>query len=88
MTGIELIAKERQEQIEKHGYDADNDAYYSNGELLQAAKYCLESNLFSWPKSWDLRAKDKIDNKTDAERLVVGAAFISAELDRMNFKKH
>ncbi len=24
-TGIELIAEERQEQIEKHGYDADHD---------------------------------------------------------------
>jgi len=36
-TGIELIAKERQEQIEKHGYDLAHDLNYKNDELIKAA---------------------------------------------------
>jgi hypothetical protein len=32
-SGIELIAEERQEQIEKHGFDVNNDKYYSKNEL-------------------------------------------------------
>lgn len=41
-TGIELIAEERQEQIEKHGFTTDED--YNLGELVEGAKYALTMN--------------------------------------------
>lgn len=34
-TGIELIAKEREEQINKHGYIKEQDLMYQSNELLQ-----------------------------------------------------
>ena len=42
-TGIELIAEERQRQIEVEGYDAQHDSYHSPCKLIQAADTYLES---------------------------------------------
>lgn len=39
MTGIELIAKERQRQIEQEGWTAEHDSQHTAGELLQCACY-------------------------------------------------
>ena len=39
-TGIELIAKERQEQIEKHGWDLKHDDIHDDGALVHAALVC------------------------------------------------
>ena len=39
-TGIELIAIERKEQIEKHGYGKEHDALHDDGSLLDAAICC------------------------------------------------
>lgn len=43
MTGAELIAQERQRQIEEEGYSSDHDDKEINGELsLAAACYAVE----------------------------------------------
>lgn len=42
-TGIELIAKERQEQIEKHGWNAKHDDKHNTGELADAAAVCAST---------------------------------------------
>lgn len=39
--GAALIAAERWEQINKHGFDVKNDADYGRGELVQAARATL-----------------------------------------------
>lgn len=36
-SGIELIAEERQRQIEQEGFDSENDADYKKDELAKAA---------------------------------------------------
>lgn len=83
LTGAQMIAKERQEQIEKHGWSLDQDQYYANGELAQAALYCMEPDHFEWPRKWDGYFKNKIDSKSDINQLVVAGAFIAAEIDRL-----
>ena len=50
-TGIELIAQEREEQIEKHGWN--NDKVYTKEELKQAAIFCLTLKESNYPKTWD-----------------------------------
>jgi len=82
-TGIELIAQERQEQIEKHGWSLDRDQDYADGQLKQAALYCLAPHIFGWPNGWIIRFKDKVDNKTKIEQLTVAGALIAAEIDRL-----
>jgi hypothetical protein len=97
MTGIELIAQERKEQIEKHGFTFEKyDQYYVNGELLQAACFCLEQANTKqyfvrpeddikaiWPKNWDISFKNKIIAKSRVCKLIVAGAFFMAENDRV-----
>ena len=46
-TGIELIAEERQRQIEKEGWSAEHDEQHTKGELaLAAALYASPIPLF------------------------------------------
>lgn len=46
MTGIELIAQERQEQIEKHGHTIERDIVEnSNGELIKGVIALLKMIL-------------------------------------------
>lgn len=42
-SGIELIAEERQRQIEVEGYDVQHDSYHSPRQLIQAADTYLNS---------------------------------------------
>lgn len=97
-AGIELITQERKEQIEKHGFSLERDKHYTNGELFQAASFCLELKscqdekgrwvspskmLFKWPKGWGIKAERKIRNKSRLEQLVIAGAFFMAENDRL-----
>jgi hypothetical protein len=83
MTGIELIAKERDEQINKHGWDLSNDSDYENEELLQAAVYCISQEIEEWPTGWNTFFQDKILLKDRIGQLKVAGAFIAAEIDRL-----
>lgn len=79
MTGIELIAQERQEQIEKHGFI--NDSIYTNDELTDAAMQYIGTDLIScWPDSWDINWY-KPGNRI--EELKRAGALIAAEIDRI-----
>lgn len=42
-NGIDLIAEERQRQIEVKGYNKEHDSYHSPRKLIQAADTYLES---------------------------------------------
>jgi hypothetical protein len=84
-TGIELIAQERAEQIEKHGFDVENDKDYAHNELIKAALFAINPYQFEWPYYWDEEFRTKIRNKpNDIERLKVAGALIAAEIDRLN----
>ena len=87
-TGIELIAIERQEQIEKHGWDLTRDQDYKNGELSDAAVFCLTLDDKIWP--WNDEGigtyfKRKIEAKSYQERVIISGAFCAAELDRLSY---
>ena len=44
MNGIELIAKERDRQINVEGFTADHDSQYQNEELVLAAIAYIEAD--------------------------------------------
>lgn len=89
-TGIELIIKERKEQIEKHGYTFQSD-YEMNlkGQLTKAASYLLKEDIKqhfvvptdALPDGWDLKRFEKMCNKGYKERLIIAGALIAAEID-------
>jgi len=92
-TGVELIAIERQEQIEKHGRTIEQDVEFNSDfekPLTKAAaaltvEYgnALASEAMK-PQGWDAAIWKKMMSKPYKERLIIAGAFIAAEIDRMN----
>ena len=97
-TAIELIAEERQRQIDIEGWTPDHDATHTNGELARAAAcYCMtelvEKNykpqftfaaiMTVWPFSKEW-FKPTPDNRI--RELVKAGALIAAEIDRIKNK--
>lgn len=86
-TGIELIAKERIEQIEKHGrtikLDVEqNDAY----QLSEGAQKLIWPHHETYlPKGWDKYLWQKMCQKGYKDRLIIAGALIAAEIDRLNY---
>lgn len=88
MTGIELIANERKEQIEKHGRTVEGDVLENaNGEIIMGVKALLSEDGFLFPSKWDMGICAKMLNKSYEERLVIVGALIAAELDRIEYIK-
>lgn len=85
-TGIEIIAQERAEQIEKHGRTVQSDVEINvNGELKQVARYLLGIGTNNeYPRNWSQEWKYRFDRKSDQEKLIIAGALIAAELDRLN----
>ncbi len=85
-TGIELIAQERKEQIEKHGHDAQD---WQSGQLIVAAQASILGNPKAFPKWWQENSPfvDKICAKPLKERLVIAGALLAAEIDRINVEQ-
>jgi hypothetical protein len=90
-TGIELIALERQEQIDKHNYTIYDDVDDNDeGQLADAAaKLCADDIGGYWPtkslpSGWSQEVWDKMTNKPYKERLIIAGALIAAEIDRLN----
>jgi hypothetical protein len=92
-TGVQLIAEERNEQINKHGFSVTEDAeYYQKMELIQAALFCIDQVVHegfglktykTWPSGWQEKFMHKIMAKDDIGKLKVAGAFIAAEIDRI-----
>ena len=92
MTGIELIAKERKEQLEKHDISVKNDAQFNslmgfNGitPMPIAVIGLLDDSFRHVPAHWDKKMLDKIRKKPYKERLIIAGAFIAAEIDRLQY---
>jgi hypothetical protein len=89
-TGIELIAEERREQIEKHGISIKHDRVYNKEYQLTDAATSLINETgprgmeFAKPKGWDKDVWNKMSRKPYRERLIIAGALIAAELDRLN----
>ena len=84
-TGIELIAEERQRQIDVEGYDQEHDAQHHYKEFINAAAaYLLSKNedtdiLYLWP--FDI---SEFKSTTEKSNLIKAGALIAAALDRLN----
>lgn len=78
VTGVGLIASERQRQIEAEGYSSWHDDQHVRNDLVAAA-YCYmygENTCWPWnPSYW--KPTDRIRNLTKA------GALIAAEIDRL-----
>lgn len=94
-TGIELIAEERQKQINKHGYTgkhhADHPEWYEQYQLQHAAHGLLADELYEQaetydqvPHNWDEERWEDLCRRSRTERLIISGALIAAELDRLN----
>jgi hypothetical protein len=79
VSGAELIAAERQRQIEAEGWTPEHDDGHATGDLAEAAAaYTLNDvTLFPWPDWW----KPGTD---PVRRLVKAGALIAAEIDRLS----
>jgi hypothetical protein len=98
-TGIELIAEERQEQIEKHGRSIESDIENNPNEQLSEAAGWLCYNEQGCadlddviedhcPDGWDQALWTKMCRKPFEERLIIAGALIAAEIDRLQNIKH
>lgn len=96
-TGIELIAEERQRQINVEGWTPEHDPLHDNGQLsAAAASYALAPFMkFSirnghqapakplWPNNWEVKWWKPTPNDRIRELQKAGA-LIAAEIDRLN----
>ena len=85
MDGIDLIAQERKDQIEKHKRTVEYDREFNNkGQLLAAIKALIHLNpiMADRPVNWSETIWRRMIEKPYRERLIIAASLIAAELDR------
>lgn len=101
-TGIELIAQERKEQIEKHGLD---DTHTPRKILTQAAIFCINNIslqkgakvlMDNYPRyrlitdfymSVQYKRDRMSDNDFQIEMLKIAGAFLAASIDKLISKE-
>ncbi len=84
-TGIELIAAERQEQIEKHNRTIEYDVEMNNCQQLKNGAIALFSSPSLIPGGWDETLWEKMNGKAYKERLITAGALLAAEIDRISY---
>lgn len=86
MTGAELIAAERQRQIDVEGYPREHDAFHRHADLaVNAARLAVDgtdANVIDQIErsDWGLPAKHRGNR---VRQLVIAGALIAAEIDRL-----
>lgn len=95
MNAIDDVARERQEQVCRHGFDIDHDDRHRCGQLAMAAccyaslcdLYTIrrdeKSIVFRDPWPWSA-VEDKRMHHDRRRRLVIAAALIVAEIERLD----
>lgn len=89
-TGIELIAAERQEQIEKHNRSVESDVKMNtNYEIRDAVKALISATPANMelPLNWHNATMYHAMGKSYKDRLIIAGALIAAEIDRLNNSK-
>lgn len=92
MNGVELIAAERQRQVEQEGWTPEHDDTHLEGEMIEGARAYLSAAFLAeagrkwvgeppptwpWNQSWWKPSDDPIRN------LVKAGALIAAEIERL-----
>jgi hypothetical protein len=90
MNGIEAFSKERQHQIDKHGFTGEHHAnhpeWYEENQLIEAAKLLATPDLSGnvwYPKNWDSSWFYDLCRRDHKERLEISGALLAAEYDRL-----
>jgi hypothetical protein len=89
-SGIDIIAKQRKEQLNDHNISVEDDiACNTNNQLAIAATYLATPDWLGCknvdaPQNWDEEKFDYMMNKDYVERLEIAGALIAAEIDRLN----
>lgn len=90
MFGVQLIEKERREQLIKHNRTvADDVAQNADGQLSVAAGILAQKDILEEftdnfiPTGWDETIWRKMLEKPYFDRLIIAGALIAAELDRL-----
>ena len=82
-TGVELIAEERQKQINVHGFTPEHDDKFTGGQLKFLAQYLLFGNDCFLPKdTWSIDYIKSLHFLPFIEQLTIAGALIAAEIDR------
>ena len=85
-SGIELIAIERQEQIEKHGRTIESDVKNNRySQLIDGAILIMmtDRHKMTPPSFWDIKTWKHMIDKPEKERMIIAGALIAAEIDRI-----
>lgn len=93
MTGAELIAQERQRQIQACGWTPEHDDTQTSGELLECAIAIADDvwtdtdssngpRIGTWPFQRSRHVIQKY-GKDHIRRLTIAGALIAAEIDRL-----
>jgi len=88
-AGIRLIIQERGEQMNKHGQSIEDDVLRNRRGQLRDAAYMLLRDYRKGeaapkgPKGWRVAVWKKMWNKPYNERIVIAAALLAAESDRV-----
>jgi hypothetical protein len=92
-TGIELIAAERQRQVEVEGWTPDHDAKHADSQMADAAMCYIgtsinefneySSELSKAPYAWPWAEKWWKPSNDPVRNLVKAGALIAAEIDRI-----
>lgn len=82
-TGIELIADERTEQIEKHGISIQDDVKNNKRSQLRNGATGIIAKTNLRPSGWSEELWNKMTSKPYKERLIIAGALIAAEIDRL-----
>lgn len=69
--------------MNKHGYGAEHDDQLTNDELTEAAVAILTEDPLGWPAKLPQRIFWHASEKGEAERRVVAAALLAADIDRI-----
>jgi len=95
VDAVELIATERNEkQIGKHGFTAEHHAnhpeWYEEGQLIEAANTLSMKEIKSClvPLNWDIVWFEELCTRPYQERLIISAALIASEWDRLEYLKN
>jgi hypothetical protein len=84
MTGIEMIAAERKQQIEELKFTVEKDVEKrNNGELLRFANYLISADSDYFPKGFHPDYVNQFFMKPRIKQLTIAGAFIAAEIDRL-----
>jgi hypothetical protein len=82
--GVELIAAERQRQVEEEGYTTEHDDdNHKRGEIVAAACHYAAPDYCPYPVTWPILMGKFREDKPRLRQLVIAGALIAAEIDRL-----